>query len=159
MPRVQRTERRGTPGRLMGRLTGLSAALVLAVAGCGGSSSTGSTVDAWVGNWMEGGTQSTTCAGASTTTQISMVTIISAGTKDGTIQTLADSCPLNWDVGGSKATLETGQACTVSIDGVNATVGWTASSMTLNGNTITGTAGGATTSGCSFTQQFTLTKM
>ena len=133
------------------------ASAALMFAGCG-SSSGGGNVDAWVGNWMEGGTQSTTCAGVSTTTQLSMLVVFSAGTKAGTIESSADSCVLVWDVSGDKATLESGQTCTASIDGVNASVTWTASTLTLDGNTMTGTLGGSGND-CPFTQQATLTKM
>lgn len=133
----------------------MAAALIFA--GCG-SSGGGSSVDAWVGNWMEGGTQSTTCAGASTTTQLSMLVVFSAGTKAGTIESSADNCVLVWDVSGDQATLESGQTCTATIDGVNATVTWTASTLTLDGNTMTGTLGGSGND-CPFTQQATLTKM
>jgi hypothetical protein len=128
----------------------------LMAAGCG--SSGGSNVDAWLGNWMEGGTQSTTCAGVSTTTQLSMLVVFSAGPKAGTIQSSADNCALVWDVSGDKATLESGQTCTATVDGVNASVSWTASTLTLNGNTMTGTLGGSGNN-CPFTQQATLTKM
>jgi hypothetical protein len=132
-------------------------ALTMSVVGCGGGG--GANESAWLGNWMEGGTQSTTCGTVSATTQISMLVVFSAGVKSGTIQTYADSCTLVWDVSGSKAILESGQACTVSVNGVNATVGWTASTLTLNGNTMTAVTGGAATNGCSFTQQATLTRL
>jgi hypothetical protein len=142
---------------VLGGSTALAAALALA--GCGGGSA-GASTSAWEGNWMEGGTQSTTCGPTVLpASQISQLLVISAGTKSGTIETDADSCSLIWDVSGDKATLESGQSCTASVDGVDATVGWTASSMTLSGTTITGTAGGAATNSCSFNQQFTLTKM
>jgi hypothetical protein len=136
------------------------AALALVLSGCGSSSSSGGDASDWVGNWMEGGTQSTTCGAVSGTTQLSGLVVFSTGTKAGTIQTLANDCTLVWDVSGNKATLESGQACTVSIDGANATVGWTASSLMLTGSTtMTGIAGGAATNGCSFTQEITMTKM
>jgi hypothetical protein len=137
----------------------ITGALVLAagLGGCG--SSGGSETNAWLGNWMEGGTQSTTCGTATETTQVSQLVVISTGPKSGTIQTNSESCPLTWDVNGDKVTLESGQSCTASVDGVNVTVDWTASSGTLSGNLITGTTGGSTTNGCSFTQQYTLTRM
>lgn len=132
-------------------------AALLAITACGGG---GDGIDhAWIGNWMEGGTQSTTCGVVSGTTQISGLVVISAGTKGGTLQTFSDNCTLIWDVSGSRATIETGQTCTVSVNGANATVTWTASTMTLNGNTITVLTGGSATNSCSFTQQGTLTKM
>ena len=88
------------------------------------------------------------------------VIIISAGSESTTIQTtLSNSCPLVWEVSGGNATLEAGQSCTVSVNGVNAAVAWTTSSAALAGSTITGTAGGSANNGCSFTQQFTLTKL
>ena len=141
----------------------LKMALVLALSagalGCGGGGG-GADTSAWIGNWMETGTQATTCSGVSQTTQISQLVVISAGTKSGQIETDSESCPLYWDVSGDKATLETGQSCTGSVDGVSVTVDWTASSATLSGSTATGTAGGSTDSpACSFNQQFTLTKM
>jgi hypothetical protein len=107
---------------------------------------------------MEGGTQSTTCAGVSTTTQLSMLVVFSRGTKAGTIESSADSCVLVWDVNGDKATLESGQTCTASIDGRERSVTWTASTLTLDGNTMTGMLGGSGND-CPFTQQATLIKM
>ena len=132
-------------------------AAALTLVGCGSSSA--SNVDAWLGNWMEGGTQSTTCAGVPVTTQLDNTVIITAGTKAGTIETNAESCTLVWDVSGDRATLESGQSCTVSSNGVSDTVSWTASTSTLNGNTITVMAGGSDINNCSFTQQGTLTKI
>jgi hypothetical protein len=135
-------------------------AAALTLVGCGGSSGSGSSnVDAWLGNWMEGGTQSTTCATGTATTQLDDLVVVSAGSKAGTVQTVDDNCALIWDVSGDKATLESGQTCTVSVDGLNVTDTWTASTATLNGTTITTLTGGSTNNGCSFTQQGTLTKM
>jgi hypothetical protein len=135
-------------------LVGALAAMAVA---CG--SSGGEDVTSWVGNWNTTGTQSTTCGGVSGTTQISGIDVIAAGSKSGTISTVADGCTLIWDVSGSTATLESGQVCTVTVSGVNVTVNWTQSSATLSGTTITGTNTGSTNNGCSFMQQYTLTKM
>jgi hypothetical protein len=134
--------------------------LVGALAACGSSGSgNGSDPTAWVGNWNAVGTQSTTCNGATTPTQLTGLTVIAAGSKAGTIQTTADNCTLLWDLSGATITLESGQTCTVSVAGANVTVTWTQSSATLSGTTITGTNTGATNNGCSFMQQYTLTKM
>ena len=132
--------------------------LVGAMAACG-SSGNGSDPTAWVGNWNTVGTQSTTCSGATATTQLTGLTVIAAGTKASTIQTTADNCTLIWDLDGAKATLESGQTCTVSVAGANVTVTFTQSSATLSGTTITGTNTGSTNNDCSFMQQYTLTKM
>ena len=137
----------------------LGLVLLGAIAGCGGSSSAGADTAPWVGNWNSSGTQSTTCAGGNATTQITGLDVISAGTKASTIVTTADNCALTWDLAGTKATLESGQTCTVSVAGANVTVTWTQSSATLSGSTITGTNTGSTNNGCSFMQQYMLTKM
>jgi len=134
------------------------------VVGCGGGAS--SNVDAnsasdptpWVGNWTSAGTQSTTCGTANSTDQLSGLLVIAAGTKAGTIKTTSNNCTLIWDLDGTKAALEAGQVCTVTVAGLNVTVTWTQSSATLNTTTITGTNTGSTNNGCSFMQQYTLTK-
>ena len=72
--------------RGFGGFSSLLVAAALTLVGCG-SSSSGSNVDAWLGNWMEGGTQSTTCAGVPVTTQLDNTVIITAGSKAGTIET------------------------------------------------------------------------
>lgn len=62
--------------------------LVGALAACG-SSGNGSDPTAWVGNWNTVGRQSTTCSGATDTTQLTGLTVIAVGTKASTIQTTA----------------------------------------------------------------------
>jgi hypothetical protein len=142
--------------------------VLVALAACGGDDGGGgSNVDAstaadptpWVGNWSTAGTQSTTCPSLPTqTTQMSGIVVIAAGAQPGTIKTTADSCTLIWDLDGTRASLESGQLCTVNVGGNNYTITWTQSSSTLNGTTITGTNTGAANNGCSFMQQYTLTK-
>ena len=70
----------------------------------------------------------------------------------------ADGCTLASHVTGDTATLDMGQMCSVMVDGASVMATWTMGSSTLDGNVIVGTAAG-TTSGCSFTQQSTLTRM
>ncbi|HVV81628.1 MAG TPA: hypothetical protein VHE35_01070 [Kofleriaceae bacterium] len=125
------------------------------VGACGGGDDT----DAWLGNWSAAGTQSTTCGASTTTSQVTGVVIISAGPDDGSIQTLLDNCTLLWDVSGTRATLRSGQLCTVTVAGSNVTVTWTQSTATIDGSTIMANNTGATNNGCSFMQQATLTKM
>lgn len=140
--------------------------VLLALAACGGDDGGGTPVDAyvsdptpWVGSWNATGTQSTTCTGIPTqTTQLSGVTVIAAGAMPGTIKTTANGCTLIWDLDHANASLETGQMCTVNVGGNNYTITWTQSSCTLNGTTITGTNTGSSNNGCSFMQQYTLTK-
>jgi hypothetical protein len=128
------------------------------LAACGGSS--GPDTGPWVGNWNSAGTQSTTCPVLGTTTnQITGLDVLAAGSKAGTITTTFDNCTLIWDLAGSKITIESGQTCTVSEAGVNVTVTLTQSSATLSGGTITGSNTGSTNNGCSFMQQYTLTRM
>jgi len=140
--------------------------LVLVVlAACGGDDGGGST-DAnggsdptpWIANWNSSGTQSTTCGTATQTSQISGLVVIAAGAMPGTIKTTANNCTLIWDLDGANASLQSGQLCTVNVGGMNYTITWTQSSCSLNGTTITGTNTGATNNGCSFMQQYTLTK-
>ena len=140
---------------LMGFCVGLLA--LVGMAGCGGGG--GPDTGPFVGNWNAAGTQSTTCGLATSTNQITGLDVIAAGTKSGTITTTADNCTLIWDLAGSKATIESGQTCTVSIAGANVTVTWTQSSFTLASGMITGSNTGSTNNGCSFMQQYTLTKM
>jgi hypothetical protein len=138
--------------------------LVLAagLVGCGssGGSSTGPKANPWVGNWMEGGTETTICGAVSETTDLGGVLVISAGGKSGTIQTSFSGCQLTWDVSGDSATLESGQSCALTVFGTNANVTWTAGSATLSGSTISGTLAGTPDNNCSsITQQLMLTKM
>jgi len=112
-----------------------------------------------VGNWKSMGTQGTTCNGATATTQVSALVVISAGAAAGTFQTFADNCTAIWDLKGSTATLRPGQTCTVTVGTVNVTVTTTQGTATLNGSTIVGSQAGSTNNGCSYMQQFTLTKM
>src|SRR5689334_4416438 len=95
--------------------------LVLAVlAACGGTNETpepdahGGDTSPWLGNWMSQGTQSTTCAGGTGTSQLSGLVVISAGAREGTIRTSSGNCGLIWDLDGATAFLEEGQVCTVS---------------------------------------------
>jgi hypothetical protein len=147
----------------MWRFLVTTGALVLAagLGGCGSSGGGGEPqTNPWLGSWTQGGTQSTTCGAVIETTDLSGVVVISAGTKSGTIQTSTNGCVLTWDVSGDSATLASGQSCTFLVFGTNATVSWTAGSVSLSGLTITGTAGGSADNGCSAVdQQLTLTKM
>jgi hypothetical protein len=94
---------------------------------------------------------------SSTTNQLSDLVVVTD--IDGGIETVDNDCTLDWDVAGDKATLQKDQVCTVTVNGFNVTVGWTSSSMHLNGDQVTGTTSGATNNGCSFTQQVTLDRM
>jgi hypothetical protein len=139
--------------------------LILAfAAACGGGSSsnvdsnTGTNPAPWEGNWNTTGTQSTTCSGVTSTSQMSGLVVIAAGEKAGTIKTTANGCTLIWDLDNANASLESGQMCTVSVSGSNVTITWTQSTSTL-ATTITGTNTGETNTNCSFMQQYTLTKM
>jgi hypothetical protein len=146
---------------------GWAAAALLAA--CGGTTSSetstsggggaGNVAEAWVGNWTETGTQATTCAGVTTTTQLAGPVVISLGAGTGTLRSTADGCTLSSHVTAGEATLDASQVCTVLVHGVSQTATWTKGSSTLNGNIIVGTAAGTTTSGCSFTQQSTLNRM
>jgi hypothetical protein len=122
--------------------------------GCGGEDGP----SPWLGNWNRTGTQSTTCGLTSGTNQLTGVVIVTAA-AGGAIQTAIDNCNVLWDVNGNKATLRPGQMCTVSVNGFNVTVTGTQGTVTLNGNTMTGTEAGSTNNGCSFMQQMTLTRM
>src|SRR6185503_13591137 len=114
----------------------------------------------WLGNWTEGGTETSDCGAVSETTDLGGVVVISAGTKSGTIRTSADGCVLTWDVSGDSATLESGQSCMLSVFGTNATVAWTAGSATFFGYVINGTLDGSPDNGCSaFSQKLALRKM
>jgi hypothetical protein len=119
----------------------------------------GGDASAWVGNWTETGTQATTCGAASGTSQISELVVIDEGSEPDTIKTTANGCALIWNLDGDAASLRSGQACTVSANGVEVTVGWTQSSATLAGDTIAATATGLANNGCSFMQQVTLVRM
>jgi len=137
-------------------------ALVLAagLAGCGGGSGSPPKPSPWLGNWTQGGTQSTTCGAVIETTDLGGVVVIAAGAKSGTIQTSSTVCSLTWNASGDSVTLQSGQSCTFSVFGTNATVSWTAGSATLSDLTITGTLTGAADNGCSVVEQdFTLAKM
>ena len=137
----------------------LGVLMVLGVlGGCGGADG-GSDTAPWIGNWNVTGTQSTTCGAVSGTTQISSLNVITPGPKSGTISTTTAGCTLTWDVVSARATLENGQTCTVRVNGINVTVMWTQSSATLAAGVITGTNTGSANNGCSFMQQYTLTKM
>lgn len=136
----------------------LLAACTSSNSGSGGSPGPGGDPSAWSGAWNETGTQSTTCGGASNTTQLSQTVAIQPGSEDNTIETDSDSCQLVWDLDGGTANLASGQICTVSVDGVDVTVEWTQSTATLASGQIAMTATGATNNGCSFMQQATLTK-
>jgi hypothetical protein len=136
---------------------------LLSLGACGASGglapdAAGGDPAAWLGNWTSTGTQSTTCGGATGTSQLSGLVVITDGRDPSTIKSVANNCALVWDLSGSSAELETGQLCTVSVVGSDVTVSWTQSSMTIDGNTITGTTTGATNNGCSFMQQATLTR-
>ena len=141
----------------MPRLIHLLVVVAASAVACGGSG--GPDPGPWIGNWNATGTQSTTCGLATSTNQITGLDVIAAGSKSGTITTTANSCTLIWDLSGSKITMESGQTCTVSVAGANVTVMWTQSSATLSGGAITGSNTGSTNNGCSFMQQYTLTKM
>ena len=159
------------PVRSIVGLVVLSGALSL---GCGsGASSTGASgtgggggqgegvdVSAWVGNWSVTGTQATTCGAAEDTTQVTAVDVITAGSAPGTIDTNESDCSLPWDLSedATTATLESGQVCTVIVGADSVPVDWTQSTLTRNGDTMTGTSTGATNNGCSFSRQITATK-
>jgi hypothetical protein len=157
MPCIERAREATTMPKAISLLQLCTLSSALLVGGCGGGDA--DEIGKWVGNWNRTGTQSTTCGVASGTNQLSGVIIIIPGSMSGTIQSQSENCALLWDVKGDKATLRAGQTCTVSVNGFNATIMGTQGSATISGSTITGTESGSTNNGCSFTQQFTLTRM
>jgi len=147
--------------KLLGRCLMVAAMLV----GCDGGGDLhpepdahGGSADGWIGNWNQSGTQSTTCGAQTATTQLSDLVVISAQSKIDTIKTLANNCPLIWNLDGANAALASGQVCTVSVNGFNVTITWTQSSARLNGDVITANTTGATNNGCTFMQQITMTR-
>jgi hypothetical protein len=127
----------------------LSSALLLVLAGCSSTN-----VSDWVGNWNAGVAQTTTCAGNSpSTTQLTGVVVISAGTATDTIVTTPVSydCALTYTVSGDGATLQSGQHCNSG----PAETDFTSGGLTLNGNAIAvGAAGNNQSNGqaCTFNQ-------
>jgi hypothetical protein len=114
---------------------------------------------AWIGTWNSSGTQSMTCGRATSTSQITGVVGIVAGMEvPHSIVMTIENCVIQSDLMGAKATAGS-QVCTLNAGGTNVTVTWTLISAMLSGSTITGTNTGSTNSECSFTQQYTLTKM
>jgi len=123
---------------------------------CGSNVSVGAT--SWEGQWKRTGTQSATCSGAPSTSALGDVVTITSS-SDTTFQTSVDSCNLVWNLGGDDvdATLVGSQTCPGSIDTKSATMTFTKGSASLNGDSIMGSLTGTSTTGCSVSQQFTLT--
>jgi hypothetical protein len=135
----------------------------VAALGAVGCSSTN--ISDWVGNWNAGVSEVTTCPSGMTTTQLTGVVAITAGTATDTIVTTpaTSGCPLNWTVSGNGATLESGQHCVNPEQEVD----YSSGGLTLNGNSISvGSAGttstqigpSAPTVDCSFNQVGTFTR-
>jgi hypothetical protein len=117
----------------------------------------------WLGNWsISMGSQSTTCGASTGTDQLNGLVVFELGSEPSTLTTTAaaNNCQLTWyvDADGNEATLQKDQTCTVQAGGASVTVFWTQSSMKRSGDLITGSNTGAANNGCSFTQQYTLTK-
>lgn len=121
-------------GRVMNRTLLIAMGVLLVSCSSGGSKGGGSTEsdsEAFEGTCtgITGG-DTVTCGTQVTTDQYSGALVISSGNAPSEIVSVDDGCTVVWDVAGDVATLQPSQVCDP----------WTwssATTMTLNGNTIT----------------------
>jgi hypothetical protein len=123
--------------------------------GCGCSSDDPSSL--WVGVYDVEGNQSALCAGSSTATPLSGRVNLGFGTSSGVFQSSIDSCYLQWDANDTTATLQSGQSCSLSVEGTMTSVTFSSGKAALDGSTVTMLATGSASNGCAVSQQATLT--
>jgi hypothetical protein len=111
----------------------------------------------WVGLYDVEGNQSALCGGSSTATPLSGSVNLAFGTSSGVFQSSLDSCNLSWDANDTAATLQSGQSCSLPVDGAMTSVRFSSGKATLDGSTVTLMAAGSASNGCAVTQQAKLT--
>ncbi len=135
----------------------------------GGSGEAGVTGSAaFVGTWSRSGTQTVTCPGGATTSNVAGQVVVALGSGVNTlVLTQPDGCMTNYSVSGNVATATPGQACNITTEaGIAETITVTSRTLTLaadgktlmseGSDTIDKTASGVTCTGVSsatFTKQ------